>query len=1322
MNRTTTCQRRYGAVLVGICLATLARSGDATPAAESTQTLLNTGASGERALAGNGGGAPLQTEKRPAARGAAARDRAQETTVYRPKLAVPETLEPFLKQIEPGSDAFPAEREAAELEARLSKLADSLRAGPVRAASVTEWLLASNFKGGPLLAVENATSNREASKGDASKRDASEREASSNEAPLQVTRAKAQPQELTLDSRSFGAELRRLVEEMRNVTVAEFLITSIDVAGPSGPVTTDVRYDIVGVGTMAWRIEHVGVWRMIWRQGASGWQVVEWSAASNVTSRARSPIFTEVTDAALGANDSFRRQLNTGLDAWMGTLDSVLTRDSNGHHGVSVGDADGDGLEDLYISQPAGLPNRLYRARGDSTFEDVTERAGVGVLDDTAQSLFADVDNDGDEDLILATGTRPLLFLNDGTGHFSPVADAFRFQQPLQGTLTSIAMADYDRDGFLDLYLCVYAYFYGASEDKAGTPMPYYNARSGPPGVLFRNDGHGHFVEVTQESGLGVGNDRYHFAAAWADYDNDGWPDLLVANDFGVKNLYHNRGRRDGKVTFEDVASEAGVLDYGAGMSAAFFDYDNDGLLDIYTGNMWSASGLRVTSASSFMPDAPPEVRALYRRHARGNSLFRNLGDGHFEERTLEARVEMGRWAWSSDALDFDSDGWEDLYVVNGMLTREGCRDDLEGFFWRQVVARSPLTRLKGTPYDEAWRAVNQLLIGCSIAGHQRNVFLRNDGLGGFDDVSGAVGLDLDQDGRSFAVLDIDRDGDPDLVVMAARQAPQLRVFRNDYAPRGASLAIRLVGTASNHDAIGARVSVETDRFRRTKVVQAGSGFLSQRSKELLFGLGPSQRILKLTIEWPSGSRQDFTDVPLSGRLRLVEGGEIEKTAFAPESALKAPLVTSHPASPPDATWLYESFPAPDFSLQDLRGETRSLTALKGRPAVLLFWSTEASGSRAALDALARGRESLARVGVGSLAVALDAAADLPRVRTMSPAALPVILATPELALSYAIVNRHLFMNQQDLRLPSALLLDAAGSVVKIYRDHVDVSLILRDVTTIEAPPAERLARAVPFFGTFYDPPGVRNYLPYGRELLDQGLDAAAVVAFERAAQASPSAPTLYRLGTLLAKSGQPQRARVAFERALAQQPDLAEASNDLGALLAQGGEIEAAIERFREALASTPEYPDALNNLGYALLLTGRNEEARALYEKALALQPDFPEALNNLGLLVGRAGELDRAEHYFREALARRADYGEAANNLALVLVARDQTDAAIRLLEGFLEKVPQFESAYVTLAKIHFKTNRTREGIAVLERLLQRNPTHPVALELLRQWKQH
>jgi Flp pilus assembly protein TadD len=1215
---------------------------------------------------------------------------------YRPALATPDGLEPFLAHLDAGHDGFPRERDAQEIEARLADFGAWLRKPGASAPA----LLATDFRGSPLT----GRAGQAVAAG-----------------PLTVTRVAppATPETPgTLDARTFSADLRQWLDGVRRVVVTELRVTAI--ADGASPATrrTDVRYDIVGETDGA-RTQIVGTWQITWRKDADGWRAVDWRDRGHVRSRAAAPLFTEITTDLLAGTPSFQRQLSLPLDTWNAALDSVLTRDSNGHHGVSVGDADGDGREDLYVAQPSGLPNRLYRAREDGTFEDATDASGLGLLDDTAQSIFADIDNDGDQDLVVATSLQPVLFRNAGGGRYARVPDAFTFARPLQGMLTGLALADYDRDGFLDVYLCVYSYFFGAGEEKAGTPMPYHDARNGPPGVLLRNDGAGRFADVTDAVGLDRGNDRYHFAASWADYDEDGWPDLLVANDFGTKNLYRNLGGAAGAVRFEDVAAKAGVLDHGAGMSAAFLDYDNDGRLDIYTGNMWSAPGQRITADARFLPDAPADVRALYRRHTRGNGLFRNKGDGTFEDTTIAAGVAMGGWAWSSDAIDVDSDGWQDLYVANGMLSRGDAGADLESYFWRQVVARSPLTRVKGTPYDEAWRAINQQLVHGSIASRQRNVLYRNDGRGSFDEVSGALGLDLDQDGRAFGVLDVDRDGDADLAVMAARQAPHLRVFRNDH-PAKPVIAIRLTGTGrSNRDAVGARVRIEADGRQAVKVVHAGSGFLSQHSRELIFGLGDGRQVGTLTVEWPSGARQQFTDLAADTRYTLTEGGTLAATPI--DRRARPRVRTSAPVPPPaapDATWFVEPVPVPDFAAPDLAGTVRSRAGLAGRPAVILFWRSDVPESRTAVNRLAASAAALARTGIAALAVALDDPQNgRDRVVAAAPPGLPVVHASREFGLRWAIAYRHLFMNKQAMPLPTALLLDATGGVVRAYRDGIDPAVVVADAGAIDATAPARLARALPFPGVFHAPLAPRNELPYGRELLEQGLDADAIAAFERATARAPSPSVLYRLGSLLAKSGEAARARAAFEGALALDPTLAEAHNDLGTLLAQAGDLPGAIGRFQQALASTPDYPDALNNLGYALLLSGRETEARPLYEKALALQPDFPEALNNLGLLVGRAGDLPRAETYFRDALTRRPAYGEAANNLALVLVNTGKAAEAVTVLEGLLTRAPAHEPAYVTLAKIHLQAGRTTEGVRALERLLLRNPSHPEALALLK-----
>ena len=288
-------------------------------------------------------------------------------------------------------------------------------------------------------------------------------------------------------------------------------------------------------------------------------------------------------------------------------------------------------------ASPGAFPNRLYRNRGDGTFEDVTEESGVAVLDSTTCALFADFENKGLQDLLVVCGSGPLLFLNHGNGKFSRQRDAFQFAQSPQGVFTHAAIADYDGDGRLDIYFCLYSYYKGLGQYHY--PAPYFNARNGPPNFLFYNSGNATFADRTQSAGLNVDNDRCSFACAWGDYNSDGFPDLYVANDFGRNNLYRNNG--DG--TFTCVSAEGGVEDVGAGMSASWCDFDNDGRPDLYTAAMWSAAGIRVSQHECFHEREPENIRSLYRQHTRGNSLYRNLGNGKFQNVS-----SAGAWKWAA--------------------------------------------------------------------------------------------------------------------------------------------------------------------------------------------------------------------------------------------------------------------------------------------------------------------------------------------------------------------------------------------------------------------------------------------------------------------------------------------------------------------------------------------------------------------------------------------------------------------------------------------------------------------------------------------------
>ena len=406
-----------------------------------------------------------------------------------------------------------------------------------------------------------------------------------------------------------------------------------------------------------------GYVRTVWRiHDDQPPRIAEWSQRqfSAVSCRAGEPWFRDRTRSLLRDADRLG-DLQQGLESWMDRREGFLTGQF-GHHGLAVGDVNSDGREDIYVCQPGGLANLLLVQQANGSVRDEAAAAGVDFLDLSRAALLVDLDNDSDSDLVLATSNRLAILKNDGKGRFSPSATC-----PQVRDANSLAAADVDRDGDLDVYVCVYSRGGDHSRDSP-TPVPIHDARNGGRNVLLRNDstatGKFEFTDVTAALGLDENNDRWSYAAAFEDYDDDGDLDLFVANDFGRNNLY-----RQDEGHYHDVAATSGLGASAFGMSVAWGDFDRDGRRDIYVGNMFSGAGHRVTEQPQFQAHAPADVRLSLRNAAHGNALYRNLGDGTFQNVAEAADVAFGRWAWGSVWADLNHDGWEDILVANGFVT-----------------------------------------------------------------------------------------------------------------------------------------------------------------------------------------------------------------------------------------------------------------------------------------------------------------------------------------------------------------------------------------------------------------------------------------------------------------------------------------------------------------------------------------------------------------------------------------------------------------------------------------------------------------------------
>jgi len=505
-------------------------------------------------------------------------------------------------------------------------------------------------------------------------------------------------------------------------------------------------------------------------------------------------------------------------------LDGIMPEVASMGAAVSIVDYNRDGWPDIYVTNSAiGSKNHLYRNNHDGTFTDVAEQMGIADVNKPGTgvsmgAVWGDYDNDGYEDLFLIKWGRPELFHNDQGHGFTRVSEQAGL--PPWINANTAVWFDYDGDGKLDLFVGGY---YPEDVDlwhlrnTRMMPDSFEYANNGGRKYLFHNLGNGHFEEVSAK--VGIDSRRWALACAAADLRGTGHPDLFIANDYGVSELYLNDGGH-----FHEAGKETGVgFAPKSGMNVAFGDIFDQGKLSIYVSNI-SEEGVLIQGNNLWVPQTGSALKY--------DNMARDLG------------VELGGWSFGAQFGDLNNDGNLDLYLVNGYISLDRQRS----YWYDFAKVAGGNSSIIGDAAN--WPAFN----GRSLSGYQQKHVWLNDGAGRFLDVAQAVGATDTYDGRSVALADLWNTGALDVVV--ANQRGPLLVYKNTVAPGNDWIEFSLEGTKSNRSAIGAQIMLYWDGKEQLQQVSGGNGFASQNDRRVHFGLGKNPAIEKAVIRWPSGTEQ----------------------------------------------------------------------------------------------------------------------------------------------------------------------------------------------------------------------------------------------------------------------------------------------------------------------------------------------------------------------------------------------------------------------------------------------------------------------------------
>jgi len=523
-------------------------------------------------------------------------------------------------------------------------------------------------------------------------------------------------------------------------------------------------------------------------------------------------------------------------------LEGIMPQVASMGASVSIVDFDRDGWPDIYVTNSkTGSLNCLYRNMHDGTFQDVAAQMGLADVNQAGTgvsmgAVWGDYDNDGYEDLFLFKWGKPELFHNDHGHGFTRATEAAGLPQWINAN--TAVWFDYDGDGLLDLFVGGY---YSEKIDlwhlsnTRMMPESFEYAKNGGRKFLFHNLGNGRFEEVSEK--VGIASNRWALAASAADLQGTGHPDLFIANDYGVSELFQNQGGR-----FKEVGQAAGVgFAPKSGMNVAYGDILNQGKYAIYVSNI-SEEGVLIQGNNLWVPKEG-ETSLKY------ENLARDMG------------VELGGWSFGAQFGDLNNDGTLDLYLTNGYVSLSRTKS----YWYDFSKVAGGNTKIIGDAAN--WPAMD----GRSLSGYQQKKVWINDGAAKFVDVAQAVGANDTYDGRSVVMADLWNRGVLDVIV--ANQRGPLLIYKNTVKAGNDWVEFALEGTASNRSAIGAQVSLYWNGQQQVQQVSGGSGFAAQNDRRVHFGLGQNPHLEKAVIRWPSGRIQTLTDLA-PGKLYNIKEGE----------------------------------------------------------------------------------------------------------------------------------------------------------------------------------------------------------------------------------------------------------------------------------------------------------------------------------------------------------------------------------------------------------------------------------------------------------------